>query len=64
MEDLESHIAHLARTVDDLSETVSRQATEIDRLTTRVERLMRREAEREQDQSGGIYLGDERPPHW
>ncbi|MDP4990539.1 MAG: SlyX family protein, partial [Marivita lacus] len=46
------------------SDTVARQAREIDRLTARVEMLMMREAERESEGSGGIVLGDERPPHY
>lgn len=61
---LEERIAHLIRVTDDLSDTVAAQAKEIDRLTARVERLMRREAEREAEGSGGIVLGDERPPHY
>ena len=61
---LEERIAHLLRVTDDLSDTVARQAREIDRLTARVERLMLREAEREAEGTGGIILGDERPPHY
>lgn len=61
---LEERIAHLLRVTDDLSDTVAAQAKEIDRLTARVEMLMRREAEREAEGSGGVVLGDERPPHY
>jgi SlyX protein len=61
---LEERIAHLLRVTDDLSDTVAHQAKEIDRLTARVEMLMMREAEREAEGSGGIVLGDERPPHY
>lgn len=61
---LEERIAHLTRITDDLSETVAAQAKEIDRLTARVEMLMMREAEREAEGTGGIVLGDERPPHY
>ena len=64
MEKLEEHIAHLTRTVDELSDVVARQETEIATLTRRVEMLMRREAERESDGSGGVVMGDERPPHY
>lgn len=62
--ELEERIAHLIRAVDDLSDVAARQQTEIDRLTRRVEMLMQREAERDAAQSGGVILGDERPPHW
>lgn len=64
MEALEEQIAHLTRTVDDLSEVIARQEREIALLTRRVQLLLEREAEREQDQDGSIALGDERPPHW
>ena len=37
---------------------------EIATLTRRVEILMRREGEREAAGSGGVILGDERPPHY
>ena len=57
---LEEQIAHLTRTLDDLSEVVAAQQAEIDRLTRRVAMLMAREA----DGGGAVTLGDERPPHW
>lgn len=62
--DLEECIADLLRVTDDLSDTVMAQRKEIDRLTARVDRLMRREAEREAEGTGGVVLGDERPPHY
>ena len=64
MDALEEQIAHLTRTVDDLSEVVTRQEREIALLTRRVQLLLEREAEREQDQGGSIALGDQPPPHW
>lgn len=64
MEQLEEKIAHLARTVDDLSDVIARQDQEIATLMRRVTMLMEREAEREADGSGGVVLGDERPPHY
>ena len=64
MEQLEEQIAHLTRTVDDLSEIVARQADEIVTLNRRVHMLMQREGEREASQSGGVVVGDERPPHY
>ena len=64
MQDVEEKLAHLMRTVDDLSDIVARQEREIERLTRRVELLMQREAEREAEATGGIVLGDERPPHY
>ena len=64
MEEIEEKMAHLLRSVDDLSDIVARQQTEIDRLTRRVEMLLHREGEREAAGSGGIVVGDERPPHY
>ncbi|WP_170460285.1 SlyX family protein [Ruegeria arenilitoris] len=64
MQHLEEKVAHLIRTVDDLSMVVAKQQDEIDRLTRRVAMLMQREAERAQEGSGGVILGDERPPHY
>lgn len=61
---LETLAAHLARSVEDLSDVVARQSREIDVLKRRVGLLMEREAERETDGSGSIPLADQRPPHW
>lgn len=61
---LEEQIAHLTRVVDDLSDIIARQEGEIVILTNRVRMLMEREATREADSSGGVTLGDQRPPHW
>ncbi|WP_299043872.1 SlyX family protein [uncultured Tateyamaria sp.] len=64
MNKLEEQIAHLERTVDDLSDVVARQETEIALLTRRVQMLMEREAQRDADGGGGVVIGDERPPHY
>ncbi len=65
MKRLEEQIAHLTRTVDDLSDVIARQETEITMLNRRVQMLMEREAEREAGLGGQVVLGgDERPPHW
>ncbi|WP_370228887.1 SlyX family protein [Cognatishimia sp.] len=64
MEQLEEKIAHLTRTVDDLSDIVARQDTELQLLKRRVQMLLEREADRENQGGGGIVIGDERPPHY
>ncbi|WP_299663195.1 SlyX family protein [uncultured Ruegeria sp.] len=64
MQHLEEQIAHLTRTVDELNTVVTRQQADIDLLTRRVEMLLQREGERAQEGTGGIVLGDERPPHY
>lgn len=61
---LEEQIAHLTRSLDDLSDVVANQQAEIDLLTRRVAMLMAREAEREAEGGGAITLGDDRPPHY
>ena len=59
-EALEERIAHLMRSVEDLSEVVARQGREMDRLTRLTGLLMEREAGRED----GVALADQKPPHW
>lgn len=61
---LQERLAHLTRTVEDMSDVVARQDTEIATLTRRVEMLLQREAERQSEDAGGVVLGDERPPHY
>jgi SlyX protein len=60
MDKLEEQMAHLIRSVDDLSDVVARQETEIATLTRRVYMLMQREAAG----SEGVVLGNDRPPHY
>ncbi len=60
MSQIEEHIAHLTRTVEDLSDIVARQEGEIATLTRRVAMLIEREA----DGGGSVVLGNERPPHY
>jgi len=64
MQDLEERLAHYERALDELSDVVARQQAEIGMLTRRVQLLMEREAQRESEATGGIHMGDERPPHW
>lgn len=64
MQQMEERLAHLIRTVEELNDVVAGQQAEIDRLTRRVEMLLQREASREAEGSGGVILGDERPPHY
>lgn len=63
-EKLEERIAHLTRTVDDLSDIIARQTKDLDRLLRLTQLLAQREAERESDGSGAIPLADQKPPHW
>ncbi|MBF9034619.1 SlyX protein [Rhodobacterales bacterium HKCCE2091] len=62
--EFETHIAHLERMVEELSDVVARQDDEIRKLSARVELLMRREAEREAADGGVLPMADVRPPHW
>ncbi len=64
MQNLEERIAHLERAIEELSDVIARQDKDISRLTARAEMLMQREAEREASGSGGVVIGDERPPHY
>ena len=64
IEAVEEQIAHLMRTVEELSDVVARQAGELERLARRVGMLLEREAGREADGGAGIPLADQKPPHW
>lgn len=64
MQHLEEQIAHLTRTVEEMSDIVAKQQQEIDVLTRRVQMLMEREANREAEGGGGVIFADERPPHY
>ena len=61
---LEEQIAHLTRTVEDLSDIMAKQDSELRRLGLLVDHLVQRARTRESDSGGGIILGDERPPHY
>ena len=61
---LEEQIAHLTRTVEDLSDIVARQEKELALAQRRLSMLMEREATREFDQGGSVPLADQKPPHW
>lgn len=64
MQHLEEQIAHLTRTVEELSDVIARQDAELSKLRVQVDRLILREAERESDASSGVVLGNKRPPHY
>ena len=61
---LEEQIAHLTKTVEELSDVVAQQEKTLDQMVRRVQMLMEREAAREMDAGGTIPLADQRPPHW
>ncbi len=61
---LEETIAHLVKTVDDLSDIVARQDAELTQLRRLVDVLVDREKAREAEGGGGVIMGDERPPHY
>lgn len=64
MERAEEELAHLRRTVDELSDVVADQTREIARMGRLLGMLMEREAEREYSAGGQIPLADQKPPHW
>lgn len=64
MEQIEEKLAHLIRSVDDLSDVVTTQQKTIDLLERRVQMLMERAATQEADQGSYIYTGPEKPPHY
>ena len=64
MQDVEEQIAHLTKTVDELSDVVARQDTMIAMLNRRVQLLLEREAERESMADGTTVMADKPPPYW
>ncbi|MEM6759036.1 MAG: SlyX family protein [Pseudomonadota bacterium] len=64
MTEYEERIAHLDRTVEELSDVIARQDADIARLRRQVDVLIAREADREAQGGGGVIIGDERPPHY
>ncbi len=63
MREVEERIAHLTRSVEDLSDVVARQAGEIAVLERRVRMLMEKAAEAESGPSSAPP-DDRPPPHW
>jgi SlyX protein len=61
---LEEQLAHLTRSVEDLSDVVARQEGEISVLRRKLESMQAREAERGLSEGGSIALADQRPPPW
>ncbi len=64
IDELEIQLAHLARTVEELSDVVAGQASEIGVLTRRVRMLMERVAEDDLASGDSAPLSDQKPPHW
>lgn len=64
MTQIEEHMAHLMRAVDDLSEVVACQEATIAMLNRRVQLLMECEAEREALATGQAQVTNDPPPHW
>ncbi len=61
---LEETVAHLSKVVEELSDVIARQDVELATAQHRIQILMEREAQREAGGTGGIIVGDERPPHY
>ena len=60
----EEQLAHLAQSVEELSDIVTAQQAAIDRLERRLALALEREAERELHDGGTVPLGDAQPPHY
>ncbi len=64
IEALETQIAHLTRSSEELSDVVANQASEIAVLNRRVGMLMTRLAEADLADGNSVPLADQKPPHW
>ncbi len=61
---LEEKLAHLEKTVEDLSELLRLQSAEIDRLSKLTSAMATRLRETTDQGTGGVFFSDERPPHY
>ncbi len=61
---LEEKLAHLEKTVEDLSQQVITQGAELDRLTKLTAAMVARLRESADQNTGSVFFGDERPPHY
>jgi len=61
---LEEQLAHLTRTVEELSDIVAQQQIDLTLATRRLAMLMEREAGRDFDGGSSVPLADQKPPHW
>lgn len=61
---LEEQVAHLTKTVEELSDIVARQEKDLEVGLRRLGMLMEAEAARQADGEGAVALADQRPPHW
>jgi SlyX protein len=64
IERAEEQIAHLSKTIEELSDVALEQSRRIERLERQLGLMMEREAEREFDSGGSVALADQKPPHW
>ena len=63
IEAIEEKLAHLERSLNELSDVVARQQKELDRATDRHQRLMDKMAAMESDM-GASATAEEKPPHY
>lgn len=61
---IETQLAEALKSIDELSEEVARQTRALTKLQSKTALLIEREAAREAQGSGGVIIGDERPPHY
>ncbi len=61
---LEEMLAYQANTIEELNDVVTRQQADIDRMARQLEMLMKRAAQQEADETPGVPLADQVPPHW
>ncbi len=62
--ELEEMVAHLSRTVEELSDVLARQDGELALMAHRLQTLMERAAEQELAAGTTAPLADQKPPHW
>lgn len=61
---IEERLAHQMRLTEELSAELARQGALVATLERQVARLLAAEQERAREGAGGVFVGDERPPHY
>ena len=64
MTEVETALAHALNQIEELNSVIIDQEKRIELLEARMTRLRQWAAEQETDKSGGVVIGDEKPPHY
>jgi SlyX protein len=61
---IEEKLSHIMKSLDELSDIVTKHETTITLSTSRIEKLMNMLAEKELESGDAAYFQDDKPPHY